>query len=529
MPIKEGITLTASPDSLVSIPTQDATVPAIIGVSRIFSTPEPLTSPDTLPTQKSTGPTSIEGEEASIIPELPTFTTSSSQNRALNDLKARYNKLKLTFEKQGRDLKSAKTENGKLKNKLISLENDHRLELKEKLVEKEKEVDTRNKHSHQGSERTAFQLVKEQKGIIEDLKSTNRSVINEKKQTQRELLDVRQLLEEEGVLIQTTKNQLLETQKTYKILRRNDTAKIEHLNEKLSSLHIQIRESNEGYSIELNRLNHELGVLQSRFAVACQRPQNIPDHKISRNRSLYSRSYDYDLYDDFDEKDGEINALRSKREVLESVVKTKDRKIKNQKTTINRLNSLVDELKWTISDLEEDQEIKAPLVQVGTDIRIRFLEQERISPNGAFDPKHSLDPAIIERGNSAAHAGNVLADQALFKAELISEHYANTFKYLYCWKSANISSPENIFWDSRKLMEAVEFDVTIHAGQGIHDGLGTSDERASARSLVEELFDIYSQIGAERFEQNFKAQVLLCELEVMKNDIVASFRRGRRR
>ncbi|KAF7948694.1 hypothetical protein EAE96_007888 [Botrytis aclada] len=90
-----------------------------------------------------------------------------------------------------------------------------------------------------------------------------------------------------------------------------------------------------------------------------------------------------------------------------------------------------DKLKWTY-------DIVKPLVKIGADIRLRFLDQAR---EAVLDiPRDETGTALRANGNTAAHKGNVAADLASFKGKFIPEEYEEEaeeiFEKLYKQKSS---------------------------------------------------------------------------------------------
>ena len=92
----------------------------------------------------------------------------------------------------------------------------------------------------------------------------------------------------------------------------------------------------------------------------------------------------------------------------------------------------------------------------------RFLEQERVSPySQGLAGKGDLKREIIDKGNAAARCGNAVGDSAQFK-------FGQIYKCALNFKAAD--------WEryrGTKITMAINFEVTIHAGQGVHNGSRT--------------------------------------------------------
>jgi len=103
------------------------------------------------------------------------------------------------------------------------------------------------------------------------------------------------------------------------------------------------------------------------------------------------------------------------------------------------------------------------MVEVGVNIRKRFLEQERVSPQYGLATKASMKRDITDMGHGAAHCGNLVADRAMFKAGLISSDYDTVFWSLYRVGDRTIK-PQNVQRTPPSLIKALNCSVTAKAG-----------------------------------------------------------------
>ena len=71
---------------------------------------------------------------------------------------------------------------------------------------------------------------------------------------------------------------------------------------------------------------------------------------------------------------------------------------------------------------EEALKTREPLVQVGIAIRRRFLESVKREKRGSSGSSSSTggDEVLVERGNRAAHCGNIAADSAMFALGILT-------------------------------------------------------------------------------------------------------------
>jgi hypothetical protein len=80
--------------------------------------------------------------------------------------------------------------------------------------------------------------------------------------------------------------------------------------------------------------------------------------------------------------------------------------------------------------------IREPLVQVGIAIRRRFLESVKREQQGSNGSSSSTggDEVLIDRGNRAAHRGNIAADSAMFALGVLTtveniERFVDIYKF----------------------------------------------------------------------------------------------------
>ena len=90
-----------------------------------------------------------------------------------------------------------------------------------------------------------------------------------------------------------------------------------------------------------------------------------------------------------------------------------------------RVHALMEE----VEGLTMNQDLKAPLVDIGVCTRRRFLEQARFL--AADTPRSQINAAARKAGNNAAHEGNWQADHALRKSGFASQEDIAIFETLY--------------------------------------------------------------------------------------------------
>ncbi|KAI9646156.1 hypothetical protein NHQ30_005596 [Ciborinia camelliae] len=109
-------------------------------------------------------------------------------------------------------------------------------------------------------------------------------------------------------------------------------------------------------------------------------------------------------------------------------------------------------------EVKKNRGRKEPLVKIGADIRLRFLEQAREAVLKI--PRREVNNELRTEGNLAAHAACSAADSALFKCGFVPEEYetetTQIFKALYRGKEPNEIKDE--VTTNGKLMDA---DATL--------------------------------------------------------------------
>jgi hypothetical protein len=115
---------------------------------------------------------------------------------------------------------------------------------------------------------------------------------------------------------------------------------------------------------------------------------------------------------------------------------------------------------------------------------MRFLEQERLTYSSGELRRDQINRENLERGNEAAHHGNGIADGAVLRNMarngLDTEEYKELFNLMY-------RNPDPHVFQSwpPKIRQAIDLVVSVRAGEGVHGGLGTEDQRNTVARLVE--------------------------------------------
>ncbi|KAA8568463.1 hypothetical protein EYC84_007495 [Monilinia fructicola] len=353
------------------------------------------------------------------------------------------------FARQERDLKSAKTQAGSLRAEIEVLNQKHRLEMQ--------------KQSSQLSE--AHQ--KEIDAIKSNLKKTEAAL-------QKSSTDLRNVRDKNS-LVRTERREL-----DSKLVAMNED--VARLTEHVSKLEIQKKQALDSTESSVKSLNESiqdfktsefrLGVKQRENAML----QNQVTGLIDQNRRIrqqqarsattstrlqqLERKYD-SLKDDYytlEDKHSELvedaaryrcereryrddaEYYRKKRDNVRNELRSIEQKLSSTTTTYTNLLQNSKRVRQDYQKLKKTHDLGKPLVKIGVDIRLRFLDQARETVLNISRDK--ADVALRNNGNIAAHRGNAAADAALFKGGFIPEEFEDAeevFTALYQCESSQYS------------------------------------------------------------------------------------------
>ena len=175
-------------------------------------------------------------------------------------------------------------------------------------------------------------------------------------------------------------------------------------------------------------------------------------------------------------------------------------------------------LKQQVKALEGERDAKAPLVDIGSSVRLHFLEQARskLTPG-----KLRYDHAFTKTGNSSAHHGKGEADTALYYNILTckqKQRFYGVFRELY--KCQPKGYPET----SELLKETINHEATIKTLTALNDGLGSLKARQTALDLIGVVYEKFEKLGKERFEGDEAIEALLVRIRGLTEEIVEADR-----
>ncbi|THV46742.1 hypothetical protein BGAL_0363g00090 [Botrytis galanthina] len=138
-------------------------------------------------------------------------------------------------------------------------------------------------------------------------------------------------------------------------------------------------------------------------------------------------------------------------------------------------------LQLKVNELVQDLTLRNPLMLVGVTVRLRFLEQAKEFVVNKRD-RPELNRELRNEGNLAAHYGNIIADESLFKLEYIPvdclEMTRRLFRELY-----------NCYPDRRQYFDPIEIRLSnILAANRAHR------RTESSASQRKDLMEMYQQL-----------------------------------
>lgn len=191
-------------------------------------------------------------------------------------------------------------------------------------------------------------------------------------------------------------------------------------------------------------------------------------------------------------------------------------------------DQIIAELKAKVSLLEQDRDLKDPLVKIGAETRLRNLEHARERVSGIT--KKDIDWEIIEKGNRAAHRASAEIDAALFKARLVPTAYLATAKETY--ESLYQITPAEYPKFSPKGHRLVDCKASMRILLPLNQTNSSSKQRAEWKEVEGKLYSSYTNpMSITNFEASPDTERKLVKLESLTNEIIQldRSRNGRRR
>ena len=465
----------------------------------------------------------------------------------LEELQAEIKSVKHQFEKEDRDLKSAKCQAGALRAEWGLVKKKHDAEL----------------------EREREQLAKDITAKAEDeyrtIKSSYRDIKTELQNTNDELRKA-------TTDLRAVRDQHEKVKEDKKELRRKlYLEKVENSNSKQEVDRMQ------GEISELTLSNGVLRLENTDLSRQCQRAEANPAHERGKNSSLRDQISDlyseiYNLRDQLDITESnpiqqmaesststsenhawerlylslqdDYRKLRKKYDNVCNELFVAERNIKDYKDDVSQLKreltSLKSEFNKTEKDLsnikaqngihaqtiqsldtqiavlEVDRDLKAPLVKVAVDLRLRYLELARET---VFKlSRGQVDRGIIMNGNNAANRGIGALDAVLFKLGVVPDEYMEDAKQIF--EELYTVAPSDYGCYPPKALRLVDCRATLASLKPMNKGNGSIVERDQHDQIDNEIIDLHKTMAIEEIERSQQVEDMVTKLERLTDEIV---------
>ncbi|KAF7897595.1 hypothetical protein EAF00_005823 [Botryotinia globosa] len=430
-------------------------------------------------------------------------------------------KLMEKMARQERDLESAKTQAGSLRAEIEVLTQKNRLEM-------QKQLDRLNE-SHR-KEMDAMKLGLEEAQVARQKASTDLPKVREKNsavRTERRGLDLKLVAMDEEVVRLVRKISTSETQKNDAL----ESAESLFRALKLSAQDVTdcqlklnvVQEHSATFQQQVGSLrveNHRIRQEQSRTASTSNRLQQLETKYENLKTDYYTLEDEHnELQEDASRYRGEreeykeeVEYYKKKRNALRDRLESVEASLEKMTDKYASMLCSRDAVRQNYQGLKKRHDIREPLVKIGADIRLRFLDQARETALGIS--RCEADMALRTNGNVAAHRVNAAADAALFKGNLIPEEYEEEAEEIF-EKFYNHKSSAYPF-----------FDGVSERQNDCEATLSTITKSSVSATLREEWRVFWNRIvGGPDNER----KILIEELETLTDEIVDLERSSRRR
>jgi hypothetical protein len=308
---------------------------------------------------------------------------------------------------------------------------------------------------------------------------------------------------------------------------REDATKERELEERLAAAEAKCTQRHQkmsAYSADNIKLRDEVFLARSRGFLPIQDTESGTVEYWRRKYNklrLREDAVQADIIDLKSDKEGlEKEIIRLRGTIEESCTQLSEATRENVELgeKSSQLRTKVSELEMEVSALKEDSEIKAPLIQLAVDIRLRYLVFAR--ETALKITRSNADRVVIMNGNTAAHRANGALDAAIFKAGLVPDCYlavaSHIFEYLY------LASPAEyrlLGWTS-KIQRIQNCTATLKSLKPGNTFKQSEPEREEYDKIRQTLVALVAPMSGEEIESNQEIHKLVQKLEYLTDQIV---------
>jgi chromosome segregation ATPase len=237
--------------------------------------------------------------------------------------------------------------------------------------------------------------------------------------------------------------------------------------------------------------------------------------ELENARDRYREKYE-DAKSDIRDLNNEVKGLKGDKHSLNKRLDVAEDELSDAQARINRQAKTIKDLKAEISALERDRDLKAPILQIGVDVRLRNLEHARDTVLEVS--RGELDRAIIMNGNIAAHRANAAVDAAIFQAGLVSDEYMEEAKYVF--KRMYQVEPSNYGCWSPKVLRMIDCQATVMSVKAIRRRNASFELREEHSEISDRLLELHTSMGRREFEADEEVDELIEKMELLTTEIV---------
>jgi hypothetical protein len=247
-------------------------------------------------------------------------------------------------------------------------------------------------------------------------------------------------------------------------------------------------------------------------------------YKVAQKNNRFHQSRCRILKLEIRDLEHEIQVLQNDKDLLGKDLEITQDKLHKLKVRTSRQEKVIKDLKSEVSNLERDRDLKAPILQIGVDIRLRNLEHA--AETVLKIRRDEIDGAIIMNGNNAAHRANGAVDAAIFQAGLVPEDYMECAEEIF--EEMYEVAPSAYGGWSPKVLRLIDCRATIKTVKAFrrHASLDLREEHSEIDS---KLLELHTSMGQRSFENSQVVNDLIEKLELLTTEIVEADRsRGNR-
>jgi hypothetical protein len=237
--------------------------------------------------------------------------------------------------------------------------------------------------------------------------------------------------------------------------------------------------------------------------------------RLQRDHDNLRRDYD-DAKQEIGDLKRDIRDLKGDKRLLQRQLDDAEDESLKKRGTIGRQANIIKDLKSEVLALESERDLKAPILQIGIDVRLRNFEHARETLlNTSRDESNR---ALITNGNTAAHRANGAVDAAMFQADLVPDEYIEDAEEIFS-EMYEVEPSKYGCW-SPKVLRLIDCRATVNTVKAFRGRNASSDLRDEHAEIDSRLIDLHKSMAQRTFESNREVDELIQKLELLTTEIV---------